>query len=209
MKRKKWFKRLFIAQLILLGWFGFRVFVDSGSILDLISFEFDSRSSAIINERVDKLLLKSLYVKDVTFDNPAQHDQAKIYRHIQISKDIAVSFCIYNESDSSLTGIALYSYQLAHENFAYNHSFNAPDWSGSIVWQNIALSQFKNSVLQNIEYRQNLSNFMCNYNYFRHGLVYLALFSVCLLPITASIMIWMMTNPTKPIFSHENEHEHE
>ncbi|MBR1727288.1 MAG: hypothetical protein IJ724_11715 [Muribaculaceae bacterium] len=195
MKLKKFIFRLWIIQVVLLGYSIYRLY-DAGSILDKIVFRFDSKYEELILSRSDSLLELSLSALDLTITNPNQYKVATDYHHVQISDDIAVSYSIIKPySMDTIMSISLDSYQLAHENFAYDHRFNKIDWSGSVFWQSLACNQFKEVLLSGVPYSQNHNDWMIVYNYFRYAFVYIALISSCLLPFTSAWALWLLFRP--------------
>ncbi len=192
MKFKKFICRLWIIQIILFGYFIYR-FVDSGSILDRIVFQFDASYKDLVFSRSDSLLNSSLYASNLGLTNPNQYGGVTDYHHVEISDDIAISYTIYDpDSTNNIMAISLMSYQLSREDFARDHFFNRIDWGGSILSQNKACRQFKQTMLDGVHYTQNHSDLMINYNYFRYAFVMFTGISTGLLCITSVLAIWSL-----------------
>lgn len=195
MKLKKFIFRLWIVQVVLLGYSIYRLY-DSGSILDKIVFSFDSKYEELVLSRSDSLLKVSLFALDLMITNPNRYKVATDYHHVQVSDDIAVSYSILKPySMDTIMSISLDSYQLGYENFAYDHQFNKIDWSGSILWQSLACRQFKEKLLIGVPYSQNHGDWMIAYNYFRYAFIHFALILSCLLPITSALALWFLFRP--------------
>ncbi len=180
---------LYILQLFLFMWMMVEFSNPDSTIMNRLSYQLDITNWDSFVSRSLKLHESFPMRFDEMGTNPNIYSHGMRISNVPVSDNITITIGIGISNDSTSMGITPISYQLGHENYAYNHGFNRIDWSGSIFWQNAAYSKFEHSILSDFAYKSNHSRLINNLLYFQYALLQLAIIGTCLLPITTILFI--------------------